>query len=218
MGKCVTPSEYERGHLTEFLRRRAASNVSPLVFETIMEGSTEEPDKGNEFDMKNVQVQSHETHWLSFESELKAQIVGRFNRTLREGLRKYFTHYNTKRRVDVLPSFVDKSNNSHHRSIKMKPIEGSKKGNENKVYTNLFPDVEVQIPSISKFNVEDFVRINNSKGVFDEGYLSSYTTEVFQIAAVKHTTPITYELSDRTGELIIVGDYGKPPKLIIVSD
>jgi hypothetical protein len=49
------------------------------------------------------------------------------------------------------------------------------------------------------------IRINKSKGVFDKGYLPNYTTELFQTAAEKHTTPITYEQSDKTGELIIGG-------------
>ena len=42
----------------------------------------------------------------------------------------------------------------------------------------------------------NLVRINKSKGVFDKGYLLNCTTEVFQIAAVKHTVPTTYEMSD----------------------
>ena len=49
----------------------------------------------------------------------------------------------------------------------MKPIEASKEGNENNIYTNLFPVFEVQKPPINKFNVSDLVRINKSKGVFD---------------------------------------------------
>ena len=53
------------------------------------------------------------------------------------------------------------------------------------------------------------VRINKSMGTFDKGYLPNCTTEVFQIAAVKHTTPITYALSDKTGEVIIGGCYEK---------
>ena len=90
----------------------------------------------------------------------------------------------------------------------MKPIEASKKGNENKVY-HLFPDVEVEIPLVTKFSVGDLVRINKSNGVFVDSYLSNYTTEVFQIAAVKHTTPIMHKLLDKTGELIIGGFYKK---------
>ena len=95
--------------------------------------------------MKNVQVffKSHEIHWFSSESKLKAQIVGRLSRTIKEKLWKYFIHKNTKHWIDVLLSFVDNYNNSYHRFIKMKPMEASKKGNENKVCTNLFPCVEV---------------------------------------------------------------------------
>ena len=57
-------------------------------------------------------------------------------------------------------------------------------------------------PFINKFNVVYLVRIIRSKGVFDKGYLTNYRTKLFQIAAVKNTTPITYELLSKTGELI----------------
>ena len=73
----------------------------------------------------------------------------------------------------------------------MRPIEANKIGNENMVYVNLFRDGKVQIPSKNKFNAGDLVRIDKNKDVFDNGYLSNYTTEVFQIAAVKHNTSIT---------------------------
>ena len=53
----------------------------------------------------------------------------------------------------------------------MKPRDASKKVNENKVCTILFPDVEVQKPSINKFNVGDLGRNNKSKGFFDKCYL-----------------------------------------------
>jgi len=79
--------------------------------------------------MKNVQIffNSHEIHWSSSESGLKAQIIGQFNRTIKEKLWKYFTHNNGKPWLDLLPSFVYSYNNSYHRSIKIKPIEASKK-------------------------------------------------------------------------------------------
>ena len=96
--------------------------------------------------MKNVQLffKSHEIDWFSSESEFKAQIVEQFDRKIKEKLWKYFTHNYTKRWIDVLPSFIDNYRNSYHRSIKMNPTEANKKGNANKVYTNLFPDVEAQ--------------------------------------------------------------------------
>jgi hypothetical protein len=85
----------------------------------------------------------------------------------------------------------------------MKPIEAIKKENENKVYTNLFLGVDIQKTYINKFNVGDLIKIDKIKSVLDKGYLPNYTTEVFQIAVVKHKTPITWELLDKTGELII---------------
>ena len=104
----------------------------------------------------------------------------------------------------VLLSFVDNYKNSYHRFIKMKPTEVCKKRKENMMYNNLFPDFEFQKPSINKLDVCDLVRINKNKGVFVKGYLPNYTTELFQIAVVKNTATRTYELSDKTGELIIV--------------
>ena len=91
----------------------------------------------------------------------------------------------------------------------MKPIEANKKGNENKVYSNLYPDVEVQKPSISYLNVGDLVWINKSNAVSDRECLPNYVSGVFQIVAVKHTTLIAYELSNKTGEVIIGVSYEK---------
>ena len=44
--------------------------------------------------MKNDQVffKSHEIHWFSSESKLKAQMAERFKRTIIEKLWTYFTH------------------------------------------------------------------------------------------------------------------------------
>ena len=80
----------------------------------------------------------------------------------------------------------------------------SKKGNENKVHTNLLLDGEVQKPSQKKFNFWDLVLINIRKGIFDKGYLPNYTIAVLQIAAhyaihitqYATYTPITWKLSE----------------------
>ena len=59
------------------------------------------------------------------------------------------------------------------------------------------------------------VRINKINGVFDKDYLPNYTTEVFKIAAVKHTTAITHKLSDKSNQLIIGGFYEKELSKVI---
>lgn len=175
-------------------------------------------DKGKEFVMRNVQtfLKNNNIHWFTSESELKAQIVERFNRTLKEKLWKYFTHNSTNKWVDILPLFVSNYNNSYHRSIQMKPIDASKKVNQEKVYNALFPPVD-DYKIVGNYKVGDLVRIKKEKSIFDKGYLPNYTNEVFQIATVRPTTPITYELSDKNGELIRGGFYEKELSKVIIK-
>ena len=86
-------------------------------------------DKGKEIARKygRIFLKSHEVLCFSSESKPKAQKVERFSRTVKEKLWKCFTYNNTKHWIDVLPSFAVNYNKSYYRSIKMKPIEASKK-------------------------------------------------------------------------------------------
>ena len=61
----------------------------------------------------------------------------------------------------------------------------------------------------------DLVRVNKSNSVFDKDNQPNYTTKVFQIAAVKRKTLITYKLSDKTGQLIIGDFYEKELSKVI---
>jgi len=57
------------------------------------------------------------------DTDLKASVVERFNRTLKTKMYRYFTHANTRRYVDVLDDLVHTYNNTYHRSIGMAPVE-----------------------------------------------------------------------------------------------
>ena len=61
--------------------------------------------------------------------------------------------------LDMLPKFVKGFNNTKHPSIRMTPIEASKKKNEGMVYLNLYGDME-QLSSKPKFKVGDKVRVS----------------------------------------------------------
>ena len=80
-------------------------------------------DHGSEFIGKKTQAlfQENDIKWFETYNTVKAQIVERFNRTLKDRMYKYFTANDTKRWVDVLPDLVYNYNNSYHRSIKMTP-------------------------------------------------------------------------------------------------
>ena len=89
-----------------------------------------------------------------------------------------------------------------HSSIKMTPVEASKKKNESTVYYNLYGDMK-QLSSKPKFKVGDKVRISKYKRkVFDKGYTPNWTEEIFLIDKIQSTNPITYRLKDLNNEEI----------------
>jgi len=66
----------------------------------------------------------------STENEEKSSVVERWNHTMKEKMCKYFTANNTNKYIDVLDSFVERYNETKHSSIKMTPVDASKKENE----------------------------------------------------------------------------------------
>jgi hypothetical protein len=140
--------------------------------------------------------------WFSTDSEFKASIVERFNRTLKTKMWKYFTQVGNRKWIDIVDDLVYNYNNSFHRSIKMTPTEASNKKNESIVHKNLYGN-ETDVKSIKpKFKVGDRVRISKYKKVFDKGYLPNWTTELFTVSKVLNTTPITYKIKDYNDEEI----------------
>ncbi|UYV67413.1 hypothetical protein LAZ67_5000502 [Cordylochernes scorpioides] len=155
-------------------------------------------DKGKEFINKNVQnlFKKYKIKFITTESEMKAQVVERFNGTLRGRMEKYFKANKTKKWFNVLGLLIKNYNSSYHRSIKMTPIEASKKENESKVYRNLFGKTVLKIYE-QKFKVGDKVRIYAYKGKFTKGSKPNFTREVFEISEVLKTAPITYKIKDQ---------------------
>ena len=51
-----------------------------------------------------------------------------------------------------------------------------------------------------KFEIGDIVRISKFKNIFEKGYVSNWSEEVFAIKKVKNTVPWTYVISDLNGE------------------
>ena len=156
-------------------------------------------DKGTEFYNKDVKklIEIYST-----ENEEKSSIVERWIRTMKEKMWKYFTDNNTYNYMNVLPELVEDYNNTVHSSIKMTPIDASKKKNELTVWRNLYPD-RFKINKLTpKFSVGDEVRITKKKKVFEKGYTTRWTEEIFTIKEIQNTNPIIYKLEDLEGEEI----------------
>jgi len=114
---------------------------------------------------------------------------------------KYFTANNTNKYIYVIDGFVERYNNTRHSSIKMTPVEASKKENEVRVYRNLYPDF-TRRPMRAKFKTGDKVRIQKKKGLFDKGFTPNWTEEVFTVSKIQRTNPVTCKITDLNGEEI----------------
>ena len=114
---------------------------------------------------------------------------------------KYFSANNTRKFVDVLDLLVDQYNNSINSSINMTPKAAGRKENENKVWRNLYPELDGKTLA-PKFSIGDRVRITKKKKTFDKEYTQRWTKEVFTISKIQLVIPVTYKSTDYNGEEI----------------
>ncbi len=68
---------------------------------------------------------------------MKACVVERFNRTLRERMHKYFTCADNNKYINALDDLLQSYNNSYYRSINCTPIFITKTTDQNKIFLNL---------------------------------------------------------------------------------
>ena len=173
------------------------------ALQSIFKSSGRKPNKmwvddGKEFWNKNVKPL---VELYSTKNEEKSCVVERLNRTLKEAMWKYFSANNTYKYIDILQNFVNKYNNNFHESIKMTPVEASKKKNETIVWRNLYGDMKLASDK-PKYAVGDKVRITKKKKHFEKGYTPNWTEEIFSISKIQHTDPITYRITDYNNEEI----------------
>ena len=159
-------------------------------------------DKGSEFYNKTFKewLLQNDIELYSTFNEGKAVIIERFNRTLKSRMYKQFTIQNNTIWYNIIDKLVDEYNKTKHGSIKLTPVEASKKKNHGLVYFNLYGDIEA-LKQKPKFKIGDKVRISKYKRkVFDKGFTPNWTEEVFTVDKIQYTNPITYKLKDLRGE------------------
>lgn len=166
-------------------------------------------DKGTEFLNKQFQsmLRKNDIRFYTTEnSDTKASVVERFNRTFKTKMWKYFTYKNTQRYIDVLQDLVHSYNSTYHRSIGMAPNQVSVE-NEDDVRKQLYG--KKKMPPKWKYVIGDKVRISNAKQAFKKGYLGSWSVEIFTIEARIPSDPVTYEIADLNG-VKIQGKFYEP--------
>ncbi|XP_074632707.1 uncharacterized protein LOC141891609 [Acropora palmata] len=159
-------------------------------------------DAGTEFKNKTFQTflkQHHVHHFVTY-NETKAQVVERFNRTLKQMMWRLFTTGSSYHYLDKINDMVNGNyNQTFHCSIKMKPSEVTVM-NSQKVWRTIYGK---QSSSVNyKFKVGDQVKISKHKRVFEKSYLPNWSEETFTVAQRIARDPPVYKLKELDGELI----------------
>ena len=112
-------------------------------------------DKGKEYynrDFKDL-LQMHNITLYSTDKEERSSVREGWNRTIKTKMWKQFTVQGNTAYLDILPKILKQYNNTKHSSVKMTPVEASKKKNESTMYFNLYGNME-QLSSKPKFKVQ----------------------------------------------------------------
>ena len=134
-------------------------------------------------------------------SNLKAVVIERFNRSLRELMMKEFVKNNNTVWYNILPKLIKFYNNRYHNTIKMKPVDVNK-SNEKYIKNTIYKyDITNKIP---KFKINDMVRISlKRRELFDKPSANiKWSEELFKIYSINKSNVITYKITDMNNEII----------------
>ena len=94
--------------------------------------------------------------------------------------------------INELPSVIKQYNITIHSSIKMTPIQASRKSNEKEVYSNLQDRSVKQQP---KYKLGDLVRTSDIKRVFSKGDSTICSYKFYTNTEIIHDTIASYRLN-----------------------
>ena len=133
-------------------------------------------------------------HYSTF-SNLKASIVERCIRTIKNQMWKQFSLQGNYKWLNILDKIVSKYNNTKHSVIGISPAKVTKK-NEKEILARAFSPIKTIDPRPAKFKVGDFVRISKYREAFQKGYTPNWSNEIFKINNIRKTNPCVYLLTD----------------------
>ena len=154
-----------------------------------------ESDRGKEFyniifqdflDKNNIKLYSRN-------SSYGAVFAERFNRTIRDLLKKIVFEQGDAKWMDVLSTITKQYNNRVHSSTKLTPIQGSLKKNESFVYKN-FLDKRKKIKP--KFQLNDLVRTADLRKTFSKGDTTNWSYKLYKITEILNETIPSYKINN----------------------
>ena len=167
-------------------------------FENILTNSRRKPnlietDRGKEFYNNIFQdfLNKNNIKLYSRNSSYGAVFAERFNRTIRDLLKKIVFEQGDAKWIDILQTITKQYNNKTHSSTKLTPTQASLKKNEGYVYKNLLDKRKKVKP---KFQINDLVRTADLKKTFSKGDTTNWFYKLYKITQVVNDTIPTYRL------------------------
>ena len=122
-----------------------------------------------------------------------AVFAERFNRTIRDLLKKIVFEQGDAKWIDILPTITKQYNNRIHSSTKLTPIQASLKKNEGYVYKKLLDKRKKIRP---KFEIGDLVRTADLKKTFPKGDTTNWSYKLYKITEIIDDTLPSYRLDN----------------------
>ena len=179
-------------------------------FEKILINSKRKPnlfesDRGKEFYNNVFQdyLNKNNIKLYSRNSSYGAVFAERFNRTIRDLLKKIVFENGDANWIDVLQTITKQYNNKIHSSTKLSPKDASLKKNEGFVYKNLLDKRKKVKP---KFQINDLVRTADLKKIFSKGDTTNWSYKLYRITEIiNHTIPSYHidNLKERYNESLL---------------
>ena len=169
-------------------------------FEDILINSKRKPnliesDRGKEFYNNIFQdfLNKNNIKLYSRSSSYGAVFAERFNRTIRDLLKKTVFEQGDAKQIDILPTITKQYDNRIHTSTKLSPKDASLKKNEGYVYKNLLDKRKKVKP---KYQINDLVRTADLKKTFSKGDTTNWSYRLYKITEIINDTIPGYKIDN----------------------
>lgn len=194
------------------LKSKSGDNVTQGMLNLLKNNLSRRPkniqsDDGREFFNEKFQalMRKFNVNHYSTYSVMKASIVERFIRTIKNWLWQRFTYNGSYKWIgQELSDIVNRYNNKIHSTIRIAPVTVNHT-NANELLSTVYNHIKVRPKT--KYRYGDYVRISKYKSTFSKGYTGNWSAEIFQVVKVNNTNPVTYQLQDERQQPILGAFY-----------
>ena len=135
----------------------------------------------------------------------KASFAERVIRTIKSRIQKYFVKNKTKKWIDIIQNVAQDYNNTPHSSHGLPPQDVTSE-NRDTVYKKLYPNIRLK--TVCRLAVGDKVRKIIEKDIFEKGYTSNWSEEIYIITRVRQADGVCWYYLENLGGEKLQGDFG----------